>query len=206
MSITCVLADDHPPVLQFLSRYLTNNGITITASTRDGAEALRKIEQTNPVVAVLDARMPRVSGLDVLRTLSANGSPTRVILYTGYGDDALMSDALDAGVGGVIDKEAPLDDLLRAISIVAEGGTYLDPAAAAALITQRQKSRNRELTARERDVLRLLADGKTNEEIGAALTISPQTVRTHVQKAMEKLGATTRVQAVATALRESLIS
>jgi DNA-binding NarL/FixJ family response regulator len=206
MSITCVLADDHPPVLQFLSRYLSNNGITITASTRDGAEALRKIEQTNPVVAVLDARMPRVSGLDVLRTLSANGSPTRVILYTGYGDDALLSDALDAGVGGVIDKEAPLDDLLRAISIVAEGGTYLDPAAAAALIQQRQKSRNRELTARERDVLRLLADGKTNEEIGAALTISPQTVRTHVQKAMEKLGATTRVQAVATALRESLIT
>jgi len=206
MSITCVLADDHPPVLQFLSRYLSNNGITITASTRDGAEALRKIEQTNPVVAVLDARMPRVSGLDVLRTLSANGSSTRVILYTGYGDDALLSDALDAGVGGVIDKEAPLDDLLRAISIVAEGGTYLDPAAAAALISQRQKSRNRELTPRERDVLRLLADGKTNEEIGAALTISPQTVRTHVQKAMEKLGATTRVQAVATALRESLIT
>jgi DNA-binding NarL/FixJ family response regulator len=206
MSITCVLADDHPPVLQFLSRYLSNNGITITASTRDGAEALRKIEQTNPVVAVLDARMPRVSGLDVLRTLSANGSSTRVILYTGYGDDALLSDALDAGVGGVIDKEAPLDDLLRAISIVAEGGTYLDPAAAAALIAQRQKNRNRELTPRERDVLRLLADGKTNEEIGAALTISPQTVRTHVQKAMEKLGATTRVQAVATALRESLIT
>jgi DNA-binding NarL/FixJ family response regulator len=206
MSITCVLADDHPPVLQFLSRYLSNNGITITASTRDGAEALRKIEQTRPVVAVLDARMPRVSGLDVLRTLTANGSATRVILYTGYGDDALMSDALDAGVGGVIDKEAPLDDLLRAITIVAEGGTYLDPAAAAALIAQRHKGRNRELTARERDVLRLLADGKTNEEIGAALTISPQTVRTHVQKAMEKLGATTRVQAVATALRESLIT
>jgi DNA-binding NarL/FixJ family response regulator len=206
MSITCVLADDHPPVLQFLSRYLSNNGITITASTRDGAEALRKIEQTKPAVAVLDARMPRVSGLDVLRTLTANGSPTRVILYTGYGDDALLSDALDAGVGGVIDKEAPLDDLLRAISIVAEGGTYLDPTAAAALIAQRQKTKNRELTAREREVLRLLADGKTNEEIGAALTISPQTVRTHVQKAMEKLGATTRVQAVATALRESLIT
>lgn len=206
MSITCVLADDHPPVLQFLSRYLSNNGITITASTRDGAEALRKIEQTQPAVAVLDARMPRVSGLDVLRTLTANGSSTRVILYTGYGDDALLNDALDAGVRGVIDKEAPLDDLLRAIAIVAEGGTYLDPAAAAALIAQRQKTRNRELTARERDVLRLLADGKTNEEIGAALSISPQTVRTHVQKAMEKLGATTRVQAVATALRESLIA
>lgn len=206
MSITCVLADDHPPVLQFLSRYLSNQGITITASTRDGAEALQKIEQTKPTVAVLDARMPRVSGLDVLRMLTESGSPTRVILYTGYGDDALLSDALDAGVGGVIDKEAPLDDLVRAIGVVAQGGTYLDPTAAAALIAQRRRNRNRELTQRERDVLRLLSGGKSNEQIGADLKISPQTVRTHVQKAMEKLGATTRVQAVATALRESLIA
>jgi DNA-binding NarL/FixJ family response regulator len=206
MSVTCVIADDHPPVLQFLSRYLSNNGITVTASTRDGEEALRKIEQTHPSVAVLDARMPRLGGLEVLRALTESRSPTRVILYTGYGDDALLSDALDAGVGGMIDKEAPLDDLVRAIRIVAEGGTYLDPAAAAALIAQRRRNRNRELTKREREVLRLLADGNANEEIGSVLSISPQTVRTHVQKAMEKLGASTRVQAVAIALRESFIS
>jgi DNA-binding NarL/FixJ family response regulator len=206
MSLTCVIADDHPSVLQFLSRYLSSSGITITASTRDGEEALRKIEQTRPTVAVLDARMPRLGGLDVLRALSAAGSPTRVILYTGYGDDAMLSDALDAGVGGVIDKEAPLDDLVRAIQVVAEGGTYLDPTAAAGLIAQRRRTRSHALTQREREVLRLLADGCTNEQIGAELSISPQTVRTHVQKAMEKLGATNRVQAVATALRESLIS
>ncbi len=206
MSVTCVIADDHPPVLQFLSRYLSNNGITVTASTRDGQEALRKIEQTLPTVAVLDARMPRLSGLDVLRALHDAKSPTRVILYTGYGDDALLSDALDLGVGGVIDKEAPLDDLVRAIRIVAEGGTYLDPTAAAALIAQRRRNRTRELTQREREVLRLLSEGNSNEQIGTVLSISPQTVRTHVQKAMEKLGATTRVQAVAIALRESLIA
>lgn len=206
MSITCVIADDHPPVLQFLSRYLSNNDITITASTRDGEEALRKIEQTRPNVAVLDARMPRLSGLEVLRRLRESKVETRVILYTGYGDDALLSDALDLNVGGVIDKEAPLDDLVRAIRIVAEGGTYLDPAAAAALIAQRRRNRTRELTQREREVLRLLSDGNSNEQIGAVLSISPQTVRTHVQKAMEKLGATTRVQAVAIALRESLIA
>jgi DNA-binding NarL/FixJ family response regulator len=206
MSITCVLADDHPPVLQFLSRFLSSSGITITASTSDGDEALRKIQQTRPTVAVLDARMPRRSGMDVLRELAATDSTTRVILYTGYGDDALLSEALDAGGGGMIDKEAPLDDLVRAIQIVAEGGTYLDPTAAAALIAQRRRTRANTLTQREREVLRLLADGKTNERIGDELAISPQTVRTHVQKAMEKLGATTRVQAVATALRESLIA
>lgn len=206
MSITCVLADDHPPVLQFLSRFLSNSGITITASTRDGEEALRKIEQTHPTVAVLDARMPRLTGLEVVNRLQQLGSPTRVILYTGYGDDALLSDALDCGVGGVLDKEAPLDDLLRAIHIVADGGMYLDPTAAASLIAQRRRVRAHALTQREREVLRLLADGNTNESIGAELAISPQTVRTHVQKAMEKLGAGTRVAAVATALREALIS
>jgi DNA-binding NarL/FixJ family response regulator len=206
MNITCVIADDHPPVLQFLSRYLSNNGITITASTRDGDEALRKIEQTRPTIAVIDARMPGLSGLEVLRAVTAAELPTRVILYTGYGDDALMSDALDAGVGGVIDKEAPLDDLVRAIRVVAEGGTYLDPTAAAALIAQRRRTQKRELTQRERDVLRHLAEGNSNDQIGEALSISPQTVRTHLQKAMEKLGATTRVQAVAIALRESFIS
>ena len=206
MSVTCVIADDHPPVLQFLSRYLSNAGITVTASTRDGDEALRKIEQTRPNVAVLDARMPRRSGMDVLKQLHASGAATRVILYTGYGDDALLTEALDAGVGGVLDKEAPLDDLVRAIHIVAEGGTYLDPTAAASLIQQRQRSRDHGLTQREREVLRHLSDGLTNEQIGEALSISPQTVRTHVQKAMDKLGATTRVQAVATALRENLIS
>jgi DNA-binding NarL/FixJ family response regulator len=206
VSITCVLADDHPSVLQFLSRYLSNAGITIAASTRDGDEALRKIEQTCPTVAVLDAKMPRCSGMDVLKRLVASGSTTRVILYTGYGDDALLSEALDAGVAGVLDKEAPLDDLVRAIEVVAEGGTYLDPTAAAALIAQRRRTRGHSLTQREREVLRLLADGCTNEQIGAELSISPQTVRTHVQKAMDKLGASTRVQAVATALRESLIS
>jgi DNA-binding NarL/FixJ family response regulator len=206
MTITCVIADDHPPVVQFLSRFLSNNGITITASTRDGDEALLKITQTRPTVAVLDARMPGLSGLEVLRAITAAGLPTRVILYTGYGDDALMSDALDAGVGGVIDKEAPLDDLVRAIRVVAEGGTYLDPTAAASLIAQRRRSPKRELTQRERDVLRELAEGKSNEQIGETLSISPQTVRTHLQKAMEKLGATTRVQAVAIALRESFIS
>jgi two-component system, NarL family, response regulator DevR len=206
MSITCVIADDHPPVVQFLSRYLSSNGITVTASTSDGDEALRKIELTRPTVAVLDARMPRRSGIDVIKQLASTGSSTRVILYTGYGDDTLLREALDAGVGGMLDKDAPLDDLVRAIRVVAGGGTYVDPTAAAALIEQRRRARDQALTQREREVLRLLADGMTNEAMGAELSISPQTVRTHVQKAMEKLGAQTRVQAVATALREGLIA
>lgn len=205
--LTCVVADDHPPVLQFLSRYLAGHGISVAASTPDGEEALRKIEHTRPTVAVLDARMPGLGGIEIARLLVESRSPTRVLLYTGYGDEALVNDALDAGVGGVIAKDAPLDDLVRAIRVVADGGTYLDAGRAGALLGSRgPKLRQRALTSRERDVLRLLADGHSNEAIGKTLSISPQTVRTHVQKAMEKLGATTRIQAVAMALRESLIS
>jgi len=206
MNITCVIADDHPPVLQFLSRYLGGNGITVTASTTDGDEALRKIELTRPTVAVLDARMPRRSGIDVLKHLAASDSTTRVILYTGYGDEALLSEALDAGVGGMLDKDAPLDDLVRAINVVAAGGTYVDPAAAAALIDQRRRAREQMLTQREREVLRLLADGLANEAIGTELGISVETVRTHIRKAMDKLDADTRTQAVARALRDQLIA
>jgi DNA-binding NarL/FixJ family response regulator len=199
---TCVVADDHPPVLAFLARFLAENGIAVSATAADGEAALRKIEELRPSVAVLDARMPRLSGIDVTRALAASRFATRVVLYTGYADYAVVRDALDAGVAGVVDKEAPLDDLLRAIRIVVEGGSYLDSALAALPAAERAHP----LTAREREVLRALADGNTNEQIGAALGISPQTVRTHVQKSIEKLGATTRVQAVATALRESLIS
>ncbi|HKI90663.1 MAG TPA: response regulator transcription factor [Gaiellaceae bacterium] len=204
-AVTCLLADDHPPVVEFLSRYLSQHGITITASTRDGAEALRRIEETRPAVAVLDVRMPRISGVEVARRLAAASSPTRVILYTGYGDRTFLADAIDAGVAGLVDKESPLDDLVRAVRIVAGGDTYIDPGLGAILLAVRS-GRVPTLTPRERDVLRLLADGCSNDVIAKQLSISGQTVRTHVQKAMERLGATTRTQAVATALREALIS
>jgi DNA-binding NarL/FixJ family response regulator len=204
-ALTCVIADDHPPVLHFLARHLTNNGITVAASTRDGEEALRKIEHTQPTFALLDARMPRLTGVEVTRRLAESGSRTPVILYTGHGDQDLVSAALDVGVRGVIDKGSPVDDLVRAIRIVADGGTYVDASSSAALLVKRNET-SLSLSRRERDVLRLLAGGYTNDAIGAMLTISPQTVRTHVQKAMQKLGATTRIQAVAIAVRESLIS
>jgi len=194
---TCVVADDHPPVLAFLERYLVESGIEVTGSGRDGAEALRRIEQTRPRVAVLDARMPGLSGVEVARRLRAAGAATGVVLYTGYGNRALVREALDAGVRSVVDKKAPLDELVQAIRVVADGGTY----AAAGT-----RTRTRELTPRERDVLRLLADGLSNELIARELGISARTVRTHVQRAIDRLGATTRTHAVATALRESLIS
>jgi DNA-binding NarL/FixJ family response regulator len=129
-----------------------------------------------------------------------------VLLYTGYGDKALLADALDAGVRGFVLKDAPLQDLVRAVEVVAGGGTYVDPVLAGALALARLNKDLPELTQREREVLRLLAEGLSNEEIGKRLFISPETVRTHIRKAMGKLDADTRTEAVATALRQSLIS
>jgi DNA-binding NarL/FixJ family response regulator len=150
--------------------------------------------------------MPQLGGIEIARRLSAESSPTAVILFTGHGDRAVLLDALDAGARGFLVKEAPLEDLLRAIRMVAAGGTYVDPALAGILAGPQVPERLRSLTKRERDVLRLLADGMRNEQVAVALSISPLTVRTHVKNAMEKLEADTRTHAVARALRESLIT
>jgi DNA-binding NarL/FixJ family response regulator len=140
------------------------------------------------------------------RRAAASSPDTAVILYTAYGDRALLVEAMDAGARGFVLKEAPLVDLVRAVEIVAGGGTYVDPVLAGVFATSTATSKLPTLTQREREVLRLLSDGNSNEEIGKALFISPETVRTHVRKAMDKLDADTRTQAVAKALRQSLIA
>jgi DNA-binding NarL/FixJ family response regulator len=201
-AITCVVADDHPPVREFLSRYLAGRGLTVTASTCDGEEALGKIRETAPDVAVLDVRMPLLSGVDVARAVAEERLSTRVVLYTGYGETALLREAIDVGVAALLEKDSPLDELVRAIRVAAEGRVYVDPGLGARLLAEADEP---PLTPREREVLTLLADGLANEAIAERLGISAQTVRTHLQKSMARLGASTRTEAVATALRRSLI-
>jgi DNA-binding NarL/FixJ family response regulator len=204
--ITCVVADDHPAVLEAVAEFLVQGGIEVLARARDGEEALEKIDQRKPRVALVDVRMPKLGGIELTRRAQRSAPETSILLYTGYGDRALLTEALDAGVRGFVLKEAPMDDLLRAIQSVAAGGTYVDPVLAGTLAASSIGNKLPELTQRERDVLRLLADGLANEEIGKRLFISAETVRTHVRKAMDKLDADTRTQAVARALRDHLIA
>jgi DNA-binding NarL/FixJ family response regulator len=206
MSISCLVADDHPAVLEAVSDVLADGGIEVTGRARDGQEAIDKIEARRPDVALLDVRMPRLGGVEATRRLSRTAPETKVLLYTGLAEQALVTDALDAGARGFVLKEAPLPDLVRAIETVAAGGTYVDPVLGGVIAGAEATAKLPSLTQRERDVLRLLADGLSNEEIGRELFISPETVRTHVRKAMTKLDADTRTQAVATALRQSLIA
>jgi DNA-binding NarL/FixJ family response regulator len=201
----CLVADDHPAMVEAVCEVLAEHGIEVTGRARDGDEALTKIEARKPDVAVVDLRMPRLSGVEIARRAARSSPETAVILYTAYGERALLTEALDAGARGFVLKEAPLDDLVRAVETVAAGGTYVDPVLAGVLAST-SAGEVPSLTQRERDVLRLLADGLSNEEIGKRLFISPETVRTHIRKAMDKLDADTRTQAVAKALRQSLIA
>jgi DNA-binding NarL/FixJ family response regulator len=201
-----VVADDHPAVLEAVAEFLVQGGIEVIARARDGEEALERIEQRKPQVALVDVRMPKLGGIELTRRAQRSTPDTSILLYTGYGDRALLTEALDAGVRGFVLKEAPMDDLLRAVQSVAAGGTYVDPVLAGTLAASSIGNKLPELTQRERDVLRLLADGLANEEIGKRLYISAETVRTHVRKAMDKLDADTRTQAVARALRDRLIA
>jgi DNA-binding NarL/FixJ family response regulator len=203
-TVRAVVADDHPAVLRSVCDVLIDAGIDVVARASNGEEAATKIEATRPTVAVIDVRMPRLTGIEIAARVSRAVPETAVILYTAYGDRALLSEALDAGVRGFVLKEAPLQDLIRAVNMVAGGAVYVDPVLAGVLAGA-ESERMPQLTKREREVLRLLADGLKNEEIGKRLFLSPETVRTHVQKAMRKLEADTRTQAVALALRQSLI-
>jgi len=206
-SFRCLVADDHPAIIDAVCRFLEGEDeVELVGQARDGERALQSIEELKPDVAVLDIRMPGLGGIEIARRLSAAESPTAVILYTGHPEQSLLLEGLDAGARGFLLKEAPLDDLMRAIRIVAGGGTYVDAALTGILAGPKAAERLPSLTKREREVLRLLADGMRNEQVARELSISPLTVRTHVRRAMRKLEADTRTQAVARALRDSLIA
>jgi DNA-binding NarL/FixJ family response regulator len=149
--------------------------------------------------------MPGVTGTNVVRRVARTTPQCSCVVYSGHADARVLTDALDAGARGFVLKDAALESLVRALDVVAAGGMYIDPALADALI-ELSSARDLRLTPRERDVLRLLADGHSNDSIGRELFISPDTARTQLAGAMAKLGASTRTQAVATALRAALIS
>jgi DNA-binding NarL/FixJ family response regulator len=196
----CLVADDHPALATAVCDYLSDNGFEIVGSASDGRRAVSLAQETKPEVALIDYRMPRLSGSDLVRSLKQASPGTAIAVYTADADDALAQEILDAGAVALVLKEAPLADLIRALESARTGVIYLDPA------LHRPGAANETLTPRELDVLRLLADGLPHEQIGSRLGITAETVRSHVRKASDRLGANTRTQAVATALRLGLIT
>jgi DNA-binding NarL/FixJ family response regulator len=201
---TCLLVDDHPAILASVAAFLRDTGIDVTATARTGAEALRALKLHAVDVAVLDQRLPDMAGVELAGRLAIARPETAMLLYTGFSEAAFVQEALDAGLRGIVLKDAPLTDLPRAIELVAGGGSYLDPVLGGALAGASPDEPR--LTTREREVLRLLSHGRTNAEIGAELFLSPETIRTHVHKAVVRLGVRNRTEAVAKGLRDGLIA
>jgi DNA-binding NarL/FixJ family response regulator len=206
LGITAVIADDHPLVLEALVDKLADAGIEILCCAADGAEAADMIESRCPNVALLDARMPRMNGIEVARRVRRTAPATGLVLFTGFAGPGRVADAFEAGFHAVVLKEAPTRDVVRAIATVSSGGTYLDPVFAGSFMAAQSGRSTSELSSGERDVVSLIADGLSNRQIAARLSISAETVRTHVRNAMSKLGTETRTEAVAAAIRHSLIA
>jgi DNA-binding NarL/FixJ family response regulator len=205
--IRLFIADDHPAILDAIGLFADlEDDIDVVGTATNAEEALRIIGARTPEVAVLDVKMPPFGGIEVLRRLGTSDGAPKIILYTAQSQRGLLLEALDLGARGFLLKESPLAELIRAIRIVAAGGTYIDPVLAGALASPLVADRLQSLTKREREILRLLADGMQNEQVGQLLSISPLTVKTHVKNAMGKLEADTRTEAVASALRQSLIT
>jgi DNA-binding NarL/FixJ family response regulator len=200
MTTSCLLADDHPALTWTLTEYLTANGFAVVGPARDGREAVAVAGSERPALALVDFRMPHLWGLELIGALRETSPATRVCIYTADADASLARDVLEAGASALVLKEAPLQTVVRALRTAEGGGTYVDTSLAAALPSGTR------LTERELAVLRLLAEGLRQEEIGRRLGIGPETVRTHLRKACQRLGAATRTQAVAAALRQGLIA
>ena len=204
--VTCVIADDHPAVLDSVSRYLEMAGIGVVARVSRADEALREIESHRPLTALVDITMEPFNGIEVARRAAVSSPETGIVLYTGHHDHALLREALDAGARGFVLKATPLSELVTALGTVAAGGTYVDALLASALAAAATTAPLPALTKRERQILTLLSGGMTNEKAAKELGISAETVQSHVRNAMTKLDADTRTQAVATAIRQALIS
>jgi DNA-binding NarL/FixJ family response regulator len=201
---TCVIADDHPAMLEAMAAAVSQLDVVVVGRAATGAEALALIDEHLPALGLLDVRMPRGSGVEVARRARKVSPATAIVLYTAFAERATLVEAFDLGVRGFVLKEAPLPELGRAILTVLDDGVYVDPALAS-LLVRSGGGRISALSDRERDVLRLVADGLSNGQIGGKLFISPETVRTHLRSAMSKLDADNRTHAVASALRASII-
>jgi DNA-binding NarL/FixJ family response regulator len=202
-AISCLIADDHEIVREGLRLALSRSRtIRVVGEASDGEAAVAMAARRRPDVVVMDLRMGGMDGIDAAREIRRQNPRTRVVIFTGQPERNLLTRGRDAGCSGYLLKEAPHTTIIRAIERIAAGDEFVDPALAPALITS---ERDGLLTNREREILQLLAEGMSNADVAAKLFISQETVKSHVRHILAKLEADTRTQAVAIALRDSII-
>ncbi len=201
--ITCLIVDDHEVVREGLRLSLSRSeNIRVVGEASDGQAAVTLAKRRKPNVVILDVRMPGMDGLAAAKEITTDVPETAVLMFTAFAERSLLTRGLESGAKGYILKEAPHQTIVRAIQKVADGDGYVDPALMPAFLT---KERENMLTAREREILQLLADGMSNADVAAKLFISQETVKSHVRHILSKLEADTRTHAVAIALRTAII-
>jgi len=202
--ITCLIVDDHEVVREGLRLSLSRAPhIRVVGEAGDGRAAIDLAERRKPNVVIMDVRMPGLDGLDATKELMEKEPNAAVLIFTAYSERSLLARGLESGAKGYILKEAPHETLVRAIEKVAGGDSFIDPALMPAFLSG--KDREDMLTAREREILQLLADGMSNADVAQRLFISQETVKSHVRHILAKLEADTRTHAVAIALRDAII-
>ncbi len=210
-TIKILIVDDHPVVRDGLMSMLeTQADFDVVGEASSGSEAVAKANHFQPDVVLLDLEMPDLDGVAVLKRFQDNRMAVNTIVFTAFDTDDRIVSAIQAGAKGYLLKGSPREELFQAIRIVSQGGSLLQPVVASKLIRhisnpQEGKALFEPLTAREQEVLDLLAQGTTNKEIASALFITERTVKFHVSSILGKLGASNRTEAVRIAARHGLI-
>ncbi len=209
--IKVLIAEDHEMVRESLASMLSNHPtIRMVGTACNGREAVEKAKQLEPDVVLMDIKMPNMDGIKACRLLKKAQPDVLVIMLTVMDDESHVIDAITAGASGYILKSMSINELLRAIKLAVEGKSILHPTATKQLINEFKKLNDDEtsrfhISDRELEVLQLLAYGNTNKEIARDLTISQQTVKSHVIHIFQKLDASDRTEAVAIALRRGIV-
>lgn len=208
MPIRIVLADDHVLVRQSLKSLLEREGFQVLAEASDGQEAVRQVQLLQPDIAVMDISMPILNGLNAAREMSRSFPRTKTILLTQHDEGQYVSEALDAGVKGYVLKNQVASDLLLAIRQVSRGQVYLSPGVSRAVMeayhSKSEKSKS-PLTLRERQVLQLIAEGKSTKDVASLLGISVKTAESHRTRLMHKLDIHETASLVRYAVRQGIV-
>jgi DNA-binding NarL/FixJ family response regulator len=205
---TVLLADDHAVVAEGLASLLRST-FALVGTAADGEQLIRAARQHKPDVIVTDLTMPRMGGLEALRRIRAEGLAARVVILTMHTDPELAAEALRAGASGFVAKHAAGHELVAAIQAVLRGKTYLTPSLAqdvVATMTAGSAPSGARLTPRQREVVRLVAEGRTMKEVAAILRLSPRTVETHKYQVMQMLGLGTTAELIRYAIEHQLTS
>lgn len=204
--IRVLIVDDHPVVRDGLRGMFSGEpGFEVAGEAADGGEAVALARSLQPDVILMDLHMPNVDGVSAIRQLAEQGSEARVLVLTTYDQDSYVLPAIEAGATGYLLKDAPREELLRAVRAVAQGETILSPSVAGRLVDQVRNPQQDALSQRELEILALVAAGTTNREIARELFISEATVKTHLLHIYEKLEVPDRAAAVAEAFKRGLL-